>query len=76
MFEAISQDGFVGEHLTIASLPFEAATHAEIGLASTCHVVAAFSELDGGFTVVALLPALFLGQLDEFLGRFVLGTIA
>ena len=53
----------------VAGLPFLAADHAELGLASARHVVAAVLELDDGFAGVAALPALLFGHFGEFLRR-------
>ena len=74
--EAVGLDGVVVEPGAIARLPFEAADHAELGLAPARHVVAAFLELDGGGAVEAALPAFLLCDLDELLRRGVLGALA
>ena len=76
MGEAVGLDGVVVEPGAIARLPFEAADHAELGLAPARHVVAAFLELDGGGAVEAALPAFLLCDLDELLRRGVLGALA
>lgn len=74
MLKAISFNSFVIEPRTVASLPFEAANHAELGSASTPHVVTAFLQLNSGLAVEATLPALLLGNLDKFLGGGIFGT--
>ena len=74
--EAVGLDGVVVEPRAIARLPFQAADHAEFGLAPARHVVAAFLELDGGGAVEAALPACLLCDLDELLRRGVLGALA
>lgn len=72
--EAVGFDSFVIEPGAIARFPLEAADHAEFGAAATGHVVATFLELDSRGAVVTALPSFFLGDLDELLGRGVLGT--
>lgn len=68
--------GLFVEPETGTSFPLNAASEAELGAAATGHVVAAFDLLDRGAAVVAALPTLSLGDLDEFLGRGVFGTFA
>ena len=67
---------FIVEPGTIATLPADAADHAEFGGAAAGHVVATFLQLDHGAATVASLPALLLGDLDEFACGRVLGTFA
>jgi hypothetical protein len=67
---------FIVEPGTIATLPADAADHAEFGGAAAGHVVATFLQLDHGAATVASLPALLLGDLDEFSRGGVFGTFA
>ncbi len=76
---AVGEVGIVGlfvEPHTDTSFPWGAAREAELGSAPTCHVVAAFGLFHCGFAVVAVLPAFFFRDSNEFLGRGVLGTFA
>lgn len=76
---AVGEVGVVGlfvEPETGTPFPLGAAGEAELGTAATCHVVAAFDLLHRRFAVVAALPAFFFGDLDEFLGCGVFGTLA
>ena len=74
--QTIHQYRFVREHLTVASLPLEAATHAEFCFASTSHVVATLFELNGDSTIVASLPAFRFCKLDEFFCGSIVGAFA
>ena len=76
MIQAICFDGLIVEPRTVTRFPFEAADHAEFGPAATSHVVTAFFQFDRSFAVVTALPAFFLGDPDELLGRCVFGTFA
>ena len=69
-------NGFIFEHGAIAGLPLLSAENAELGVAAAGHVIASFVVLDHGFAVVALLPALLLGDLLEGERGRVLGTFA
>lgn len=53
------------EPRTVAGLPGCSADHAELGGASTSHVVAAFLKLYYCLAVVTLLPTLFFSHLFE-----------
>lgn len=61
--------GVVIEPRTVARLPFCAADDAELGHASTSHVIAAFFLLDEGAAAVASLPAFLFRLFDQF-GNF------
>lgn len=63
--QAVTLDSPVVEHGTEAGLPFGPTDHAELSTAAAGHVVAADLELDGRFAIVAILPALFFGNLLE-----------
>ena len=76
VIQAICFDGLIVEPRTVTCFPFEAADHAEFGTTATGHVVTAFFQFNGGFAIVTALPALLLGDPDEFLGRCVFGTFA
>lgn len=56
------------------SFPLDAAGEAELGTATTSHVVAAFDLLDRSSAVVTALPTFPLSHLDEFLGCGVFGA--
>lgn len=69
-------DGGVVEPWAVATLPLDAADHAEFGLAAARHVVAALLQLDHGGAVEAALPALLLGDLCEARCGFVFRALA
>lgn len=76
---AIGEVGVVGlfvEPQTGTPFPFGAAGEAELSTTATCHVVAPFYLLDRRFAVVATLPTFLFGNLDEFLGCRIFGTLA
>ena len=61
MVFSIASDHCVVEEYAGAAFPFGPACHAEFRAAAAGHMIASVRELDGGFAVVAALPALFFG---------------
>lgn len=66
----------VVEPWTIARLPLQSAYHTEFCGAPTRHMVAAFLELYHGRAIIALLPPLLLGSLNELLRRWIIWTVS
>ena len=75
MVETVRFHSFIIKPWAIACFPFGATDHAEFGPTSTRHMIAAMDELNGGFAVVAALPAFLFGDLDKFLCCWVFGAL-
>ena len=69
-------DGCIVEHGAIAGFPLLPAKNAELGVTAAGHVIAAFVMFDHNFAVVALGPALLVGDLLEGERGRILGTFA
>jgi len=76
VIQAILLDRLVIKPRTIARLPLRATDHAEFCAAAAGHVVTALLELDRRGAVETPLPALFLRDLGEASGCFVLWAVA
>lgn len=76
MVQAVLLDRFVSKPRAIARLPLRTADHAEFCAAATGHVVTALLELNRCGAVETPLPTLFLRDLGEASGCFVLRAVA